>query len=90
MKKTCSNCSSKDDLHLVTLGRGMGRTLVYCPRCRSGVSIPLSIVTEDLFIDLYKLGKTTSNPPSAIKVVFGLELPELQRKLERILSKKHI
>lgn len=96
MKQTCSNCSSKDDLHLITLGKGIGRTLVYCPRCRSDwakeldVSIPLSAVTEGLLIDLYKLGKTASHPLSAIKIVFGRELPDLQRKLERLLSKKHI
>jgi len=77
----CSSCGSSRDLHLVTAPYSPesdeGRTLVYCLACRNesnilfGVSIPIELVTPDVFLHLYRLGKTSSQPDTAVEIVFG-------------------
>jgi hypothetical protein len=34
-------------------------------------AIPLDVVTEDLFVALYRLGKTESDPEQACQLAFG-------------------
>lgn len=92
----CSSCGGKGDLYFVTCGQAgsdsPGRTLVYCAACRKerhqmiDVSIPLSLLTPDLFLDLYRLGKTTSSPDTAVELVFGKPVDEISRAAEAILS----
>jgi hypothetical protein len=39
------------------------------------VSIPLGLVDEDMFVELYRLGYTESSPETAAEIVFGEERP---------------
>lgn len=62
-----------------------GRVLVNCNDCRNRdvpilVSIPLELVDEDLFVELYRLGYTESEPETAVEIVFGEERPDLAAK----------
>lgn len=89
---TCSGCESTEGLHLVVAGREPGdvqpgRLLVYCPRCRQqpertspvSVSIPLSLVTTTVFLGLYRLGLTESDPEQAATIVLGASHPEITK-----------
>lgn len=97
-KISCSNCSGAEDLHLITSGAPgsdfPGRTLVYCARCRQeksetlDVSLPLPLLTRDIFLGLYDMGKTASDPETAIKIVFGEPDAALQRELEAIIDRR--
>ena len=88
---TCSSCGKSERLHLITCaGPGAkepGRTLVYCWQCRRerpnyiDVSIPISLLTEDLLIGLYASGKTTSDPSTVVEVILGLRSTPLVEKL---------
>ena len=92
----CSRCGSLESLRLVTLLYGetseAGRVLVYCPQCRNvfkdtiGVSIPLKSVTTEIFLDLYRNGKTASDPLTAVGIVFGNPDPDIIRKAQFILN----
>lgn len=94
----CSNCSGSDDLHFITSGAPgsdfPGRTLVYCARCRQDksetldVSLPLPLLTPEIFRGLYAMGKTASDPETAINIVFGKADADLQRELEAIIERR--
>ena len=98
MQQRCSNCSGTRDLYFVTNGTQggdfPGRTMVYCAKCRkekSGnldISIPVSLLTTDLFKGLYIMGKTETEPQMAIQIAFGKAIPILQNELERVLELK--
>jgi hypothetical protein len=86
MPVTCSSCGSDDHLNLVTLlyddGANAGRVLVYCRDCQAerrnlGLSIPIEMVDEDLFVDLYTRGFTESDPEMAVAIVFGGARPDV-------------
>lgn len=94
--RTCSRCSSTDDLHLVVLPLASpeppGRVLSYCHECRQWVGpllfdAPLHVVDADLLCSIYENGTTNSNPSIAITMVFGeTNAPhQLVEKLEAIL-----
>ena len=78
----CSRCASLQDLFLVTQpyedGFAEGRMLVYCPKCRQDyehrliVHAPLSEMNPERFLDMYREGKTSSDPETASKIVFGM------------------
>ena len=95
MRQQCSNCAGTRDLYFVTNGTQggdfPGRTMNYCVQCRkekSGnldISLPIELMTTELFKGLYKLGKTETDPQMAIKVVFGQAIPSLQKELYEIL-----
>ncbi|MFC0682575.1 hypothetical protein ACFFGH_32500 [Lysobacter korlensis] len=78
---SCSNCSSAEDLYFVTIGSPggdlPGRALLYCPRCRAtnqhqvDISWPLALLTPGTFLQLYRTGKTESDPRQAVRIVFG-------------------
>jgi hypothetical protein len=95
---SCSRCGGSRDLHFVTCGEPggdfPGRALVYCSDCRKGmhhmidVSLPLSQLTPEIFLNLYRLGKTESNPESAIKIAFGKDNEHLAHAVEAILRSK--
>lgn len=79
--RSCSSCTATDDLHLVILGQpgsdAPGRTLLHCPRCRTGhrdqvdISWPRRLLTPGTFLELYRMGKTGSDPRMAVGLVFG-------------------
>lgn len=56
-----------------------GRLLVYCARCREemrpDISIPMELMSGELFLKLYKQGFTSSAPDMAAKMVFGGAVP---------------
>lgn len=77
----CSSCGDAARW-LITLPYGedsfAGRILAYCTQCRvrnSGVvvSIPLDLVSDDVFLKLYELGYTESPPDTATEITFGEE-----------------
>ena len=89
---TCSGCGSTERLHLVVAGRNPGddlpgRLLLYCCTCRAepartspvSVSIPLSLVTLTIFVGLYRLNLTESDPAVAATIVFGESTTELTK-----------
>lgn len=92
----CSSCGGDNDLYLVTVlifGDDVpGRVLLYCLRCREerrqhiDVSIPLALVTPKLFAELYRRGKTASDPATAIDIVFGKRNEALQDRLTEIMQ----
>lgn len=71
---------------------GAGRVLLYCERCRKAgndrisVSIPIKKITPELFLDLYRTGKTESSPPTAVEIVFGEKIQELIQEANSILE----
>lgn len=81
VSRSCSNCAANDDLYLVTIGgpgsEANGRTLLYCPRCRVSnqhqidISWPLGLLTPGTFLELYRTGRTESDPRIAVEIVFG-------------------
>lgn len=79
-KCKCSSCGADEDLHLVTLlyekSVSCGRILLYCLACRTSkrnfdVSIPIEIVSNEVFEKLYALGKSESDKGAARYIVFG-------------------
>ena len=92
----CSNCAATNDLYLVTCGTPgsdtPGRTLLYCPDCRSAnnhmidVSWPRALLTRESFLDLYRLGKTESDPSMAVKLVFGSEIETICETAKEIIA----
>jgi hypothetical protein len=95
----CSRCGGNEDLYFVTcreLGdSSLGRILVYCQSCRSemqqiiDISVPLTLVTKDLFLSLYRLGKTASDPMTSVNIVFGIQDHRLQSEVEKIIQELH-
>ena len=97
----CSRCGSSINLNLVILPylveSPSGRVLVYCDQCREdykgyiGKSISLEKVSKKTFLELYRSGLTTSDPQTAVEIVFGKEDFELIHEATRLLSvqKKH-
>ncbi|WP_190322248.1 hypothetical protein [Candidatus Enterovibrio escicola] len=71
-----------------------GRTIIYCAQCRKekpgnlDISLPISLLTTDLFKGLYIMGKTETDPKMAVKIAFGQAIPTLQGELERMLELK--
>ena len=83
-------------LSLVTLsyeeGMGGGRVLVYCQECWIEMAdciaevIPLEMVSPGVLLDLYRPGKTVSDPFTACQVVFGHAKPELVREAQALIN----
>jgi hypothetical protein len=81
---TCSRCGASRGLNLVTLHYSIdspsGRILVYCAPCREnyrdhiGESIPLEQVSKEGFLELYRSNKTSSDPQTAVEIVFGKKI----------------
>lgn len=97
--RSCSRCGGNTDLHLVTIPYedrpgASGRVLLYCWTCRSdakslGVSIPLGLVTDNIFIWLYTSSRATSDPDIAAALVFGKARPELAAILQKSPNDTH-
>lgn len=99
----CSRCGCADvsaagkGLSLVTIpydgGQGPGRILVYCRDCWAGMAeqvaevIPLEMVSPGVLLDLYRTGKTTSDPFTACELLFGCVKPELVREAQVLISR---
>ena len=99
---TCSRCGGADasdpgkGLSLVTIpydgGQGAGRILVYCRSCWTDMAehvaevIPLEMVSPGVLLDLYRTGKTTSDPFTACELLFGRAEPELVREAQVLIS----
>lgn len=94
----CSRCGNREGLSLVTIpyqdDAGAGRILVYCRNCQAdmigqlGETIPLGKVSPGVFLDLYRTGKTTSDPFTAVELVFGKPDPDLVREAQNALNGK--
>ena len=71
---------------------GAGRILVYCRTCQVdmagqlGETIPLGKVSSGVFLDLYRTGKTTSDPFTACELVFGSVKPDLVREAQTLMN----
>lgn len=93
----CSRCGGGHDLYVVICGepgsQSPGRALVYCAPCRKemssyiDVSMPVSLMTPALLIALYEMGKTTSDPQTAVEIVFGQNHPSLVGELNAIIAR---
>jgi len=90
----CSSCGDAASW-LITLPYGddslVGRILAYCTRCRvrhSGVvvSIPLELVSDDVFLKLYELGYSESAPDTATEITFGEERAEIAASAEALMQ----
>ena len=96
--QVCSRCGSSERLNLITLMHSppeiAGRTLLYCADCRKelsnriGVSIPIDDLTPEAFLELYRDGKTESEPSTAVMIVFGEENQPLVEAAKKLLSDK--
>lgn len=97
---SCSACSSTEDLHLVLAGVGPGseahgKVLLYCAQCRThetkaaefDTSIPIAVVTPELFVRLYEIGRTSSSPETASEIVFGQVVPEAVEAAQAAIKK---
>ena len=83
-------------LSLVTIpyeaGQGSGRVLVYCQECWTEMAdcvaevIPLEMVSPGVLLDLYRTGKTVSDPFTACQLVFGHAKPELVREARALMN----
>jgi hypothetical protein len=73
-------------------GRSSGRVLVYCAMCREnyrdyiGKSIPLELVSKEVFLELYRTNRTSSDPQTAVEIVFGKDDFNLVCEAMRLLS----
>ncbi len=95
----CSRCGSRRDLHVVTQPyseeSAEGRLLVYCPQCladckhRLTVHLPVAEVNAERFLELYRLGATSSYPETAAQIVFGEADTSLVRKALVIMEKRN-
>ena len=94
----CSRCGSLDVLSLVTVpyeqGGVAGRVLIYCDACRAdmndmlGEIIPLAKVSPAVLLDLYRTGKTASDPFTTVQLVFGRTDTDLVRQAQAVLNGK--
>ena len=92
----CSRCGSLRDLFLVTQpysdGSDEGRMLVYCPECRQDyehrliVHAPLTEINPERFLDMYREGRTSSDPKNAAEIIFGVPDPRLVRSALEIMA----
>lgn len=97
----CGMAGDKERTHskglsLVTIpyeeGQGAGRILVYCRSCWTEMAehvaevIPLEMVSPGVLLDLYRTGKTTSDPFTACELLFGRAEPELVREAQVLIS----
>ncbi|MEQ3636463.1 hypothetical protein [Alcanivorax sp.] len=92
----CSRCGNREGLSLVTVlyeeGANAGRALVYCEACKAdmmawiGEAIPLEKVSPAVFLDLYRTGKTASDPFTAVELVFGRKDADLVRQAQALLN----
>lgn len=90
------NCGSHEDLHVVTCNDsdllGPGRILVHCRHCRisnrsrTAVSFPLSMLTEQIFVELYRTGQTRSDPEISVPMVMGEDNPKLVHEIQSFLE----
>ena len=95
----CSRCDNPENLHLVTVpyepGSEPGRLMLYCADCRSelrshlAVSIPSELVTPELFLGLYRLGKTRSEPHTACEIAFGKEDQRIIQQASELLAQQN-
>ncbi len=65
---------------------------MHCHKCRVdrdniGISIPIEMLNEDLFVDLYIRGLTESDPDMAVKIVFGEAPAELVERVNLVLGR---
>ena len=84
-------------LSLVTIpyeqGQGAGRILVYCRGCWTEMAehiaevIPLEMVSPSVLLDLYRTGKTASDPFTACELLFGRAKPELVREAQVLMNR---
>ena len=56
------------------------------PRRQLGETIPLGKVSSGVFLDLYRTGKTTSDPFTACELVFGSVKPDLVREAQTLMN----
>jgi hypothetical protein len=97
---SCSNCSGRHKLHVVTCaGPGAdepGRILVYCSSCRTDhqhmldVSMPIELLSRTALVGLYRCGKTVSDPKIMAETILGLDDPALVDELELILESRDV
>lgn len=89
-ERTCSTCESPP-IWAVTVRddpeERPGQLLAMCDACRRtqpnvAVSIPLDVVDDDTFADLYATGFVRTEPGLATRIIFGEERPGL---VDRIL-----
>ena len=83
-------------LSLVTIpyeaGQRSGRALVYCQKCKAEMAdciaevIPLEMVSPGVLLDLYRTGKTASDPFTVCELIFGRVEPELVREAQALIS----
>jgi len=52
------------------------------------VSLPIRLLTPEVFASLYRTGKTASDPETAIRIAFGRSDPELQAEIESIMMSR--
>ena len=96
----CSRCGSLQDLFLVTQpysdDSDEGRMLVYCPKCRQVyehrliVHAPLAEMNPERFLDMYREGKTSSDPETASQIVFGTPDFRLVRSALEIMAARNL
>ena len=94
MSIRCSGCGDPA-VWAVTLpyqrGQRPGRLLAYCDRDREDkgeailVALPLTCLTDDLFVSLYREGWTESEPEFASQIVFGMTRQELVHEVRQYL-----
>ena len=86
---TCSTCESPP-IWAVTVRddpeERPGQLLAMCDSCRRrqddvAVSIPLDVVDEDTFADLYATGLVRTEPGLATRIIFGEERPGLVHRV---------
>ncbi|CAH1220985.1 hypothetical protein ISS312_02041 [Alteromonas mediterranea] len=71
-----------------------GRMVIYCAQCRKerpgnlDISLPIALLTTDLFKGLYIMGKTETDPQMAIQMAFGQAMLILKKELEGVLELK--
>jgi hypothetical protein len=96
----CSRCGDKRGLHLVIIPYSSeddsGRLLLYCRVCRDSFSkifsltMPLVSVTTEFFLELYRNKKTSSDPLTAVEIVFGVADLDIVRSAKQILAEHNI
>ncbi len=96
----CSRCASLRDLFLVTQPYSddseEGRMLIYCPDCRQDyehrliVHAPLTEMNPEKFLDMYREGKTSSDPETAAQIVFGAPDSRLVRSALEIIAARSL
>ncbi len=46
------------------------------------VSVPIELLSTELIIELYRLGKTASDPNTVLSLILGIEDPNLASRME--------